>query len=258
MFLVYVMLCFFFRIFLQMEAVQTALSKELAIIQGPPGTGKTYVGLKVAKVLLENREVWTDPQVGSRPILVVCYTNHALDQFLEGILDFCLDGIVRVGSRCKTPRLEEFNLKNIRRERRTERKVNLSVKNSIRDCVRSLNAEKEKIDDVSARLEATIKGVVSATVLQHHMLPGHYDSLMKRDFYAAASNQTNEQMIMMEWLSNGIITQAANEEGEDPYATLAKEVTSQILQGRGTCQENTVDPNGVHSLSPIVRAQLYR
>ena len=23
------------------------------------------------------------------PILVVCYTNHALDQFLEGILKFC-------------------------------------------------------------------------------------------------------------------------------------------------------------------------
>lgn len=23
------------------------------------------------------------------PVLVVCYTNHALDQFLEGILKFC-------------------------------------------------------------------------------------------------------------------------------------------------------------------------
>lgn len=122
----------------QLEAVRTALSKELAIIQGPPGTGKTYVGLKVAKVLLENREVWTDPEVGSRPILVVCYTNHALDQFLEGILEFCPTGIVRVGSRCQNPQLEEFNLKNIRKERRTDRKVSMSVRNSIRDCVRNL------------------------------------------------------------------------------------------------------------------------
>ena len=24
-----------------------------------------------------------------RPILIVCFTNHALDQFLEGMLDFC-------------------------------------------------------------------------------------------------------------------------------------------------------------------------
>ena len=27
-----------------------------------------------------------------KPILVVCYTNHALDQFLEGILAFCRKG----------------------------------------------------------------------------------------------------------------------------------------------------------------------
>ena len=92
----------------------------------------------MAKILLENRDVWTDSQQGNRPILVVCYTNHALDQFLEGILDFCPEGIVRVGSRCKNPQLEEFNLKEIRKKMRTERKVSLSVRNSIRDCVRNL------------------------------------------------------------------------------------------------------------------------
>ena len=244
-----------------MEAVRTALSKELAIIQGPPGTGKTYVGLKVAKVLLENREVWTDPEVGSRPILVVCYTNHALDQFLEGILDFCPTGIVRVGSRCKNPQLEEFNLKNIRRKMRTDRKVSLSVRNSIRDCARSLSAVKEKIDGVSAKLEATTKGVVGVPVLQHYMLPGQYESLMRRNLYSSSAIPVNRNMIMMEWLSNGLITQAGGkeeEDGEDPYAMLAKEVTSQILQGQGTCQEGTIDPNGIHFLSPIVRAQLYR
>jgi len=31
----------------------------------------------------------TSIPVMRRPILVVCYTNHALDQFLEGILQFC-------------------------------------------------------------------------------------------------------------------------------------------------------------------------
>ena len=29
------------------------------------------------------------PELLKRPILVVCYTNHALDQFLEGILEYC-------------------------------------------------------------------------------------------------------------------------------------------------------------------------
>ena len=31
----------------QYEALQTALTKEVAVIQGPPGTGKTFLGLKV-------------------------------------------------------------------------------------------------------------------------------------------------------------------------------------------------------------------
>lgn len=42
--------------------------------------GKTYVGLKIAKALLNNSMVWS----ANSPMLVVCYTNHALDQFLEG------------------------------------------------------------------------------------------------------------------------------------------------------------------------------
>lgn len=42
--------------------------------------GKTHVGLKIAQALLENHEAWSQ----GCPMLVVCYTNHALDQFLEG------------------------------------------------------------------------------------------------------------------------------------------------------------------------------
>ncbi|ERL94133.1 hypothetical protein D910_11415 [Dendroctonus ponderosae] len=66
----------------QLNAYKAALTNEFAIIQGPPGTGKTYLGLKVIHTLLRNRSVWYN----KTPILVICYTNHALDQFLEGIL----------------------------------------------------------------------------------------------------------------------------------------------------------------------------
>lgn len=49
--------------------------------------GKTYVGLKIARALLTNTNMWqTNGQ--SYPMLVVCYTNHALDQFLEGMYSF--------------------------------------------------------------------------------------------------------------------------------------------------------------------------
>ena len=45
--------------------------------------GKTHVGLKIAKALLTNQGLWSARQEAA-PMLVVCYTNHALDQFLEG------------------------------------------------------------------------------------------------------------------------------------------------------------------------------
>ena len=69
----------------QLRAFQLALTNRFAIIQGPPGTGKTYVGLKIARVLLDTASLWEDEEERS-PILMVSYTNHALDQFLEGLL----------------------------------------------------------------------------------------------------------------------------------------------------------------------------
>ena len=69
----------------QMRAFKMALTKRLAVIQGPPGTGKTYVGWKIARVLLQTPSLWEDEKE-RKPILMVSYTNHALDQFLEGVL----------------------------------------------------------------------------------------------------------------------------------------------------------------------------
>ena len=94
----------------QLEALRTAITTEFSVIQGPPGTGKTYVGARIVRCLLENRRVW-DPYFIS-PMLMVCYTNHALDQFLEKVLEFLpKDRIIRVGGRCKSEDLEDCNLK---------------------------------------------------------------------------------------------------------------------------------------------------
>ena len=54
--------------------------------------------------------------VPNAPILVVCYTNHALDQFLEGIAQFHREGLVRVGGRSSVKSLENYNLKKLRRD----------------------------------------------------------------------------------------------------------------------------------------------
>ncbi|KAK3895156.1 hypothetical protein Pcinc_001122 [Petrolisthes cinctipes] len=93
----------------QLRAFRNALTRQFAIIQGPPGTGKTYLGLKIVKTLLHNRSAWGGTRA---PILVVCYTNHALDQFLEGINVFTND-IVRIGSRTKSEHISRYQIKSL-------------------------------------------------------------------------------------------------------------------------------------------------
>ena len=99
----------------QLEALRTAITTEFSVIQGPPGTGKTYVGAKIVRCLLENRRTW-DP-LRLSPMLMVCFTNHALDQFLEKVLEFLPQKeIIRVGQRSKSPKLEACNLKHFTQE----------------------------------------------------------------------------------------------------------------------------------------------
>ncbi|KAJ6634627.1 NFX1-type zinc finger-containing protein 1, partial [Pseudolycoriella hygida] len=100
----------------QYEAFRAALTKQMVTIQGPPGTGKTYIGLRIVEVLLANTSQW--------PILIICYTNHALDQFLEGILKFC-DGneLVRIGGKSQCEALEKHNLSHIKSNMKLKREV---------------------------------------------------------------------------------------------------------------------------------------
>ncbi|KAK4872846.1 hypothetical protein RN001_014875 [Aquatica leii] len=121
----------------QYDAFRSALTKELVVIQGPPGTGKTYLGLKIAKTLIQNETHWYN----SNPILVVCYTNHALDQFLEGLRE-TTNKIVRIGGQSKNKNIEEFTLKEKRRLfRRTQ--MNYRPLNAVEDklytCLNHVN-----------------------------------------------------------------------------------------------------------------------
>ncbi|KAF6823339.1 nf-x1 finger and helicase domain-containing protein [Colletotrichum plurivorum] len=47
------------------------------------------------------------------PIVCVCYTNHALDQLLEHLVDGGVKNIVRIGSRSKSERLGPVNLRQV-------------------------------------------------------------------------------------------------------------------------------------------------
>ena len=84
----------------QVNALLGALTSEFACILGPPGTGKTYLALQVVRTILKSNIP------GS--ILVVCYTNHALDQFLALLLDTGFTNITRVGSKCTNEKVEKY------------------------------------------------------------------------------------------------------------------------------------------------------
>ena len=82
------------------------------------------------------------------PMLVVCYTNHALDQFLEGIVPFT-DSITRVGGRGKSEILERFNLN----ARKRVSKESFSLQNLNRE-LRNIQAdieEEKKVTDAAVK-----------------------------------------------------------------------------------------------------------
>jgi hypothetical protein len=99
----------------QAEALKAMLCQEISLIQGPPGCGKTFIGIQFVKLLIGNNAA------RSGPILCVCYTNHALDQFLEGILDEDVTSIARVGSRVQSERLKPFLLQELERKEKRGR-----------------------------------------------------------------------------------------------------------------------------------------
>uniref|UniRef100_A0A1I7VQA9 AAA_11 domain-containing protein n=1 Tax=Loa loa TaxID=7209 RepID=A0A1I7VQA9_LOALO len=162
----------------QRNALCYALTHEFALIQGPPGTGKTFLGRLIVRILLENMNMWNPKRIN--PILVVCFTNHALDQFLDGVLaDLIQDkrhsdelpNIVRFGSRCKSEILKRY----------TKRSVLEAYTNLISDAAKlKVNRIKlkrihllEMIRSQVAVLTLLKNEILSFKCMQQVMLPEH-------------------------------------------------------------------------------------
>ncbi|KAG9508201.1 hypothetical protein J7337_001764 [Fusarium musae] len=92
-------------------AWQVLFTREYSLIEGPPGTGKSYLGVQLLRVLLEAKQ-----KAHMGPLLIICYTNHALDQFLKHLLDVGINRIIQVGGRSVAPELEGLNLRVVSKE----------------------------------------------------------------------------------------------------------------------------------------------
>ncbi|KAJ9463668.1 Helicase required for RNAi-mediated heterochromatin assembly 1 [Diplonema papillatum] len=88
----------------QLKALRMIMERPISIIHGPPGTGKTHVGTHAVKLL------WNTPD---EKILLVAYTNHTVDQFMESLhvkRGIPLEDMVRLGSGCKSETLHPTQL----------------------------------------------------------------------------------------------------------------------------------------------------
>ncbi|KAH9007625.1 hypothetical protein EDB83DRAFT_2236280 [Lactarius deliciosus] len=86
----------------QVDAVIGTLTREISLIQGPPGTGKSFTGKEILRVLFTSK---------IRPIVLIAFTNHALDHMLSSVLDAKITtNVVRLGSRTTDERIEQYSL----------------------------------------------------------------------------------------------------------------------------------------------------
>lgn len=159
------------------------------------GTGKTYIGLRIVEVLLANTSQW--------PILIVCYTNHALDQFLEGILKFCDDNeLVRIGGKSQCPALEQYNLSTIKSEMKSKRKVPTFIHHGRAESHYQLKLIQNEISDLEKNIEH-----ISDTVLGDELL--RVILTLNREHYSQLLELANDRALnvaILNWLGYRIRT----------------------------------------------------
>ncbi|XP_078484290.1 NFX1-type zinc finger-containing protein 1-like [Ciona intestinalis] len=192
----------------QKFALQTAITKEIALIQGPPGTGKTFVGLKMMKLLLKN---FKSKFGGKYPILVVCGTNHALDQFLEGIAKFHPKGIVRVGGGCKTESLQKYVL--------TALKANCRG-SAFRGVIGDIKTVKKDMQKVSQMLDASSECVISLSKLKPVIPQRIFQQFVC--FYNLGKFKSSYDNALLDWLGFSNV--------ETTISYIVKEIVNNFLQ----------------------------
>ena len=146
-------------------------------------TGKTYLGLKIVRALLDNRDVWDSEKKSL--MLMVCYTNHALDQFLEGVLKFHQTGIIRVGGRSSSESLQAYNLNEYTTSSGNQRRT----KEEMTKC-------QEAIERAIARLAQSKNSILTVEELRRFAKWNHVQQLRRKE----DRHETQGNSVVERWL----------------------------------------------------------
>jgi hypothetical protein len=110
-------------------------------------------------------------------ILCVCYTNHALDQFLEHLCDNGEEKIVRIGGRSKSEKLQRFNLRDLAR---TKAPLHHDARRRMGAVFAKLKQCHERIEELKEGFRQTIKwnspngGVASVLEVESPLIYRHF------------------------------------------------------------------------------------
>lgn len=179
------------------------------------GTGKTFLGVKIAELLLHNRSVWCPPGTTNAPILMVCQTNHALDQFLEHIitrlnmtegiknktskysLKYFSIGLIRVGGRCKNDQILPFSLVKLRQYYRKKHLIPSIIHEQKRDILsrKTISQTVIQSNEVTINISYTYLTSLSCLYTKNIIKIEHYNLLK-----GGSENQKSEDIILNEWL----------------------------------------------------------
>ncbi|PWY93542.1 AAA family ATPase [Aspergillus sclerotioniger CBS 115572] len=134
----------------QVKSLLDGLEQRISVIQGPPGTGKSFIGALIAKILHDYT---------SKTMMVICYTNHALDQFLEDLMDIGIPdtSMVRLGAK-STARTKALSLMDQPAGKSASISWPLVVK------------KRAELDDLANQLELVVCNFTSGRVSKGEML----------------------------------------------------------------------------------------
>ncbi|KAF9967370.1 hypothetical protein BGZ70_009832 [Mortierella alpina] len=130
----------------------------------PPGTGKTTIGVELMRVLTHNAQ-----RMQYGPILCICYSEHALDQFLERLLNRGINRMVRIGAR--SPKwLQDCNLYEMVRKRQKSPKERATVDRAHEDwhaAADSLHIIDKDLQSLQPSAECILRVVLTENE-EHH------------------------------------------------------------------------------------------
>ncbi|EKM48784.1 uncharacterized protein PHACADRAFT_202401 [Phanerochaete carnosa HHB-10118-sp] len=176
----------------QVEAVINTLVREVSLIQGPPGTGKSFTGRELLRILIAS---------GVRPIILIAYTNHALDHMLTDVLDSGItQKLVRLGSRSGSERIAEYTLDKLER---------IAGKTSLdRSIGRQYRVMKGLEEEMSKVMAAIQEPSLTAEEIERYLLihyPEHAENLALPPYWIQELAQRHWQDVSEqgEWVTAG-------------------------------------------------------